>query len=139
MRRNSESLGLEAVAGCPGNDLAGSEVELARAVGDRRPVVVDVADETAAGVADNLRPLPLDSPIVECLEERPDLVLLLESELGGVDGREGEGSLVPRLEVDFSWEEVVRAEVQVHPALLAAIDRGSHSFVCSEERRCCYR
>lgn len=133
LRGNSESLGPEAVPGGPGDDLAGAEVELTGAVGERRAIVVDMANEAAAGVADDPGPLPLDAPVVEGLEEGLDLVLLLEPKLGGVDGGEGQGALVAGLEVEPSWEEVVGAQVQVRSALLAAVDSGSHCFVCSEE------
>lgn len=63
-----------------------------------------MADEAPAGVADDPGPLSLDAPVVKGLEERSDLVFLLETELGGVDGGEGKGALVPGLEVDPGWE-----------------------------------
>lgn len=118
-----QGLVLEPIPRSPGDHLARPHVELPGAVRHRGPVVVDVADDAAAGVADDLGPLPLDAPVVEGLEEGPDLVLLLEPELGGVDGGEGEGVLVPGLEVEVRRVELVGAEVEVGPALLADVDR----------------
>lgn len=118
-----QSLVLKPIPRRPGDHLARPHVELTRAAHHRGPVVVDVADEAAAGVADDLGPLPLDAPVVEGLEEGPDLVLLLEPELGGVDGGEGDGVLVPGLEVEVRRIEVVGTEVEVGPALLARVDR----------------
>jgi len=70
-----DGLDLEAVPGAARDDLAGPHPELPGALHDRRPVVVDVAEEVAAGVAADARALPLDAPVVEGLEEGADAVL----------------------------------------------------------------
>lgn len=95
-----KSLGLEAVARGPRDDLARSKMELTGTVSKRRTIVVNIAQESAASVALDLGPLPLDSPVIKGLKKWPDLVLLLEPELGGVHGREGESALIARLEVE---------------------------------------
>ena len=89
-----------------------------------RAVVVDVADEAAAGVALHLRALALDAPVVDGLEERPDPVLLGELELGLVDPREGQGALVAGLEVGAGGEQVGRAQFEVGAAVGAAVNWG---------------
>lgn len=122
-RSNRQSLGLDPITRSPRDDLAGSEMELAGAIRRRRAVVVDVADKAAAAVADDLGPGPVYAPVIERLEERSDFVLLLESELGGVHGGEGEGALVACLEVEVGREEMEGVEVEVRAALLAAVYR----------------
>lgn len=82
-----------------------------------RAVVVEVAEEAAAGVAEEASALAVDAPVVECLEEGPDAVLLNEAELGVVDPGEGDAPLVAGLEVGVRRVQVRRAQVEVHPAL----------------------
>ena len=96
-------------------------MELTGAVGERRTVIVDVADEAGTAVALDLGPLPLNSPVINSLEKGPDLVLFLESELSGVDGREGEGAFVTSVEDEVRGEEVVAVEVKVGAAFPAAV------------------
>ena len=124
-----KSLGLEPVPRSPRHDLARPEVKLPGTVGHRRTVVVDVADEAAIAVALDLRPVAMDSPVVDGLEERLELVLLLEAELGlgaGGEGGERESAFVAGLEVEVRREEVGGAEAEVGPALAAAVDRRRH-------------
>lgn len=64
MLKNCESFGLEAVPGGTRYDLAGTHVELTGSIGEWRAVVVDVAKEMGARVADHLGPLSLDAPVV---------------------------------------------------------------------------
>lgn len=59
-------------------------MKLTGTIGKRRTIVVDITNETVTAIALDLSSLPLDSPVVEGLEEGTDLVLLLELELGGV-------------------------------------------------------
>lgn len=96
---------------------------MAGTVRERRTIVVNVANKTPTATALDLGPLPLDSPVVDGLEEGPDLVLLLEPEVGGIDPREGKRALVPGLEVELRREEMGRAEIEIGPALRAAVDR----------------
>lgn len=103
-RGNPKSLGLHPVPRSPRDDLTGSHMKLAGAVGHRGAVVVDVPDETSAAVAVDLGPLPLYPPVVQGLEERSDFVLFLELELGVVDGRERERAFVSGLEVEVRRE-----------------------------------
>ena len=106
--------------------MAGTHVELAGTGCERRTIVVNVANKTPTAAALDLGPLPLDPPVVDGLEEGPDLVLLLEPELRGVDPREGKRALVPGLEVELRWKQMGRAEIEVGLALRAAVDRRSH-------------
>lgn len=122
LRSNLESLGLEPVPGGSRNDLTGAEMELTGTVGERRTIIVDVANETATAIALDLGPLPLDSPVIQGLEKGPDLVLFLESELSGVDACEGEGAFVAGVEVEVRWEEVGGVEVEVGSAFPTAVD-----------------
>lgn len=100
-------------------------MELTWTVGKRRPVVVNVAYEMAAAIALDLGALPLDSPVIEGLEEWSELVLLLEPELGGVDRRKGKSALVSGLEVEIRREEMTGTQIQISSALCTAVD-GSH-------------
>lgn len=75
----------------------------------------------AAGGAVHAGAAALDTPIVDGLEERLDLVLLGEIELGGVDPGEGEGALVAGLEVSVRREEMAGGEVEVGLARPAAV------------------
>lgn len=124
-RCDLKRLDLEPIPGSSGYDLARTHVELTGAVCERRTVVVDVANKTAAAIAFDLGPLPLDPPVIDGLEEGSDLVLLLESKFGVVDTREGKRTLVAGLKVEVRWEEMHCAKVEVGPALRAAVD-GSH-------------
>jgi hypothetical protein len=124
LRCDLKRLGLEPIPRSSRNNLAGTHVELAGTVRERRTVVVNVPNKTPTAAALDLGPLPLDPPVVDGLEEGLDLVLLLEPELGGVDPREGKRALVPSLEVELRWEEMGRAEIEVGLALLTAVDRG---------------
>lgn len=109
MGGDSKSLGLEPIARSPRNDLTGAKVELTGTVGHRSAVVVDVPEQMATVIALDLGPLPLDSPVVDRLEERPDLVLLLEPELGGVaHGGERQRSFVAGLEVEVRRVQIRR-------------------------------
>lgn len=87
-----------------------------------------MSDQTPASVALDLGPRPLNPPIVSGLEERPDLVLLLEPELGGVDPRKRQRSLVAGLEEDVRRVQIGRAQVQVRSALRARVDRRRSHF-----------
>lgn len=94
-------------------------------IGKRRPIVVNVADETSTCIALDLGAFPLDSPIVDGLEERSELVLLLEPEFRGVDQRKRKGALVAGLEVEIRREEMSGIQFQICSAFSTGID-GSH-------------
>lgn len=94
-------------------------------VGKRRPIVVNITDEMATGIALELGPFALDSPIVEGLEEWSELVLFLEPELGGVDEGKGKGALVSGLEIEIRREEMSGIQIQICSAFCTGID-GSH-------------
>lgn len=101
MRCDSEGFGLETVSGGSRNHLAGSHVKLAGTISKRRAVVIHITNQRATAIALDLGPLPLDSPVIKGLKERSDLVLLLESELGGVDYGKGGRALVSGLKVEI--------------------------------------
>lgn len=122
-RRNAKGFRLEPIPSSSRDHLAGPHVKLAGTVSHGGPIVVDVADEPPAAVALDLRPRPLDPPVVSGLEERPDLVLLLEPELGGVDRRKRHRSLVSGLEEEVRRVEVRCGKVQVGSALRTSVDR----------------
>lgn len=73
-----EGLGLKTVPGRSGDDLAGAEAVLAVSLHHGRAVVVDVADDGAAGGALKPGARAVDAPVVESLEEGADLVFLDE-------------------------------------------------------------
>lgn len=123
LRINGKSFVLEAIPRVSRNGLARAEAELSDAGGQRRAVVVDVADELPAAIAHDLGAFPLNPPVVDGLEKGADFVLLLESELGGIDGGEGGGILVAGLEVEVRREEIGRLEIEIGAALSAAVDR----------------
>jgi len=93
-----------------------------------------MAKERGAGVAFDLGPLPLNSPVVEGFEEGTDLVLLLELEIGCVYGGEGEGVLVSGLKVEVRGEGVGGVEIEVGAANLAGVRRGHDWCEWCEER-----
>lgn len=97
-------------------------MELTGASGEGWAIVVHVANEVAAVDAEDLGALALDAPVVDGLEEGHDLVLLLETNLGGVHRGEGERALVPGLEVEVGREEGSCLEVEVGSALGAGVD-----------------
>lgn len=111
-----EGLDLEAVPGGAGNGLAGAEAELAVAAHHGGAIVVDVAKEATAGVAEDAGAPSLDTPVVDRLEEGHDPVFLGEAEPGVVDPGEGEGALISGLEVGIRRIQVRRAQVQVRSA-----------------------
>lgn len=102
-------------------------MELTWTVSHGGAIIVDMPDKPPAAVALDLGPGPLDAPVVSGFEKGPDLVLLLEPELGAVDPRKRQRSLVAGLEEEVRWVEIGGAQVQVCPALRAGVDRiGSH-------------
>lgn len=127
---NPKSLDLESVPRSSGNNLARSEVELTWTIGKRRAIIVNIADKMPTGGALELGPFTLDSPIVESLEEWTELVLFLETELGGVDEWKRKGSLVSGLEIEIRREEMTGIEIEICSAFWTGID-GSH---CWRER-----
>lgn len=98
---------------------------LTRTVGERRAVVVNIADKSTAAITYDPGPLPLNPPVIDCLEKGSYLVLLLEPEFGVVDQREGKRALVAGLEVEVRRIEVGGVQVKVGAAFGAGID-GSH-------------
>lgn len=110
-------------------------MKLTRSINKRWTIVVDIANETTTAIALDLGSLPLNAPVVEGLEEGSNLVLFLEGELGGIDGGEGEGTLVASLEVEIRGESVGGVEVEVGSAFGAAID-GTHC--CGVEISLCH-
>lgn len=125
LRCDSKGLILETVSGSSGDDLAGAHVELAGAISERRAIVVDMAKQRGTAVTLDLGPLALDSPVIEALEERPDLVFWLESELGGVHRGEGGAAFVAGLEVEIGGKQMRRVQIQIRSAFRTAVD-GSH-------------
>jgi len=119
-----DGLGLDPVPGAARDDLAGPHPELAVALHDRRAVVVDVAEEAAAGVAADARALAVDAPVVAGLEEGADPVLGREPEARLVHPREGQRALVPGLEEDARRVQVRRRQVQVRAARRAPVRGG---------------
>jgi len=123
-RSDCEGFGLKPISWCSGDDLAGSHVKLTGRIGKWWTVIVDMAKERGAGVALDLGPLPLNSPVVDGFEEGAYLVLLLELELGRVYGGERDGVLVSGLKVEIRWEGIGGVEIEVGAASGAGIHRG---------------
>ncbi|KHN41865.1 L-ascorbate peroxidase 3, peroxisomal [Glycine soja] len=107
---------------------ARTHVKLTGTIGKRWTIVIDVAKETVTGVALDLGPLPLDSPVVDGFEEGAKLVLLLELELGGVRDGEGDGALVAGFEVEVWRVGMSGVKIQVGSALRTAV-HGGHGSV----------
>ncbi|KAG4988045.1 hypothetical protein JHK84_030615 [Glycine max] len=105
-----------------------THVKLTGTIGKRWTIVIDVAKETVTGVALDLGPLPLDSPVVDGFEEGAKLVLLLELELGGVRDGEGDGALVAGFEVEVWRVGMSGVKIQVGSALRTAV-HGGHGSV----------
>lgn len=103
-------------------------MKLTGTIGKRWTIVIDVAKETVTGVALDLGPLPLDSPVVDGFEEGAKLVLLLELELGGVRDGEGDGALVAGFDVEVRRVRINGVQIQVGAAVRTAV-HGSHGFV----------
>lgn len=107
--RDIEGLDLESVPG-------GARDVLAKAVHRRQAVLVDVAEEMAAGIAVEAGAPAQDAPVVGGLEEGLDPVLLGKAEQGVVDPREGERALVAGLERRVRGVQVGGAEVEIRAA-----------------------
>lgn len=128
LRCETEGFGLEPISWRSGDNLARTHVKLTGTIGKRWTIVIDVAKETVTGVALDLGPLPLDSPVVDGFEEGAKLVLLLELELGGVRDGEGDGALVAGFEVEVWRVGMSGVKIQVGSALRTAV-HGGHGSV----------
>lgn len=112
--RDIEGLDLESVPG-------GARDVLAKAAHRRQAVLVDVAEEMAAGIAVEAGAPAQDAPVVGGLEEGLDPVLLGKAEQGVVDPREGERALVAGLERRVRGVQVGGAEVEIRAAAGAPV------------------
>ncbi|KAE8655942.1 hypothetical protein F3Y22_tig00117012pilonHSYRG00019 [Hibiscus syriacus] len=103
-RDNLECLGLEAIPKGSGDHLAGPKMPLTETICERRAIIINMTHKFPATITLDLGSVPVGSPVINGLEERPELVLFLEVEVGLIDHGERKGALVSRLEVEI-WRE----------------------------------
>jgi hypothetical protein len=82
---------------------------------DWGPIIIDIPDKATATVTHDAGTLTLDAPVIYCLEERPDLILLGEFELRFVDPWKGDGVPVACLKVCSRWVQMRCVKIQVGP------------------------
>lgn len=86
-------------------------MELARTISHGWPVIVNITDPFAATIAHDLGSIPLDAPIIDCLEKRYELVFLLVAEFGRVNHGKRKSPFIACLKIEIRWVEMERVEV----------------------------
>lgn len=84
--------------------------------------------DTGTGVARDLGPLSLDSPVVDDFKEGTNLVLLHKLELGGIHNGEQDGALVVGFKVEVRRVHINGVQIQVGPALRTTVHE-SHGSI----------
>lgn len=97
-------------------------MKLTRRISNRRTIVVYITNEMITTITLDLSSLSLNSPIVECFEERTNLIFFFEFELGGVDSGEGNRVFVSGFEVEVGWVSVGGVEIEIGVAFSAGVD-----------------
>lgn len=86
-------------------------MELARTISHGWPVIVNITDPFAATIALDLGSIPLDAPVIHCLEKGHELVFLLEAEFGRVNHGKGKSPFIACLEIEVWRVEMDCVEV----------------------------